>query len=146
MEKFINKEQLRDNFKMLLALEWHGIRIENTKEEPSNFGFTKTIFYYSVPESSSIELNSNDKYLNDAIKTSDGLKRLAEEAMIDMCIDPIKQVDVGEFIDHIKNNISDYFEFHASIRNGEIWNEEMGDNRIKEIYEEIKNAKQYKKV
>lgn len=141
------KEQIADNFKIILNLEWLGIRIEDTKEERENFGFiTKTVYYYSVPESSVIELDN--KELNSRIKTSDGLKLLAKEALTDMLIDSCKTVypNDEEFIEDVKSNVSEYFKFCAKVRKGEVWNKEMGDNRVKELCEDIQKASQYSEV
>lgn len=143
----MDKKQLTDNLKTILNLEWLGVRIEDTKEEKGNFGLTtKTVYYYSVPESSIIELDNQD--LNIKIKTSDGLKLLAKEILTDMLINSCKEAypDDEEFIEDIENNISEYFKFCAKVRVGEVWNKEMGDNRVKELCEDIKKAAQYKEV
>lgn len=143
----MDKKQLTDNFKTILNLEWLGIHIEDTKEERENFSFTtKTVYYYSVPESSIIELDN--KELNSRIKTSDGLKLLAKETLTDMLINSCKEAypDDEEFIDDVKNNVSEYFKFCAKVRIGEIWNKEMGDNRVKELCEDIQKAAQYSEV
>lgn len=143
----MDKKQLTDNFKTILNLEWLGVRIEDTKEERGNMGFTtKTVYYYSVPEFSIIELDNQD--LNSRIKTSDGLKLLAKETLIDMLINSCKEVypDDEEFIEDVKNNISECFKFCAKVRVGEVWNKEMGDNRVKELCEDVQKAAQYKEV
>lgn len=137
----MDKQQLDDNFKTLLNLEWLGIRIEGTKEEG-----LKTVYYYSVPESSIIELDN--KELNNRIKTSDGLKLLAKEALISALINSCKSEypDDEEFIEDVKNNISNYCKFRAKVRKGEVWNREMGDQRVKELCEDIQRATQYSEV
>ena len=121
--------------------------IEDIKEERSNFGFTtKTVYYYSVPESSIIELDNQD--LNSRIKTSDGLKLLAKETLTDMLIKSCQTAypNDEEFIEDVKSNVSEYFKFCAKVRKGEVWNQEMGDNRVKELCEDVKKAAQYKEV
>lgn len=142
-----SKERIENNYKIILTLEWFGVRIEDVKEENDDSNLMiKTVYYYSVPESSTIEID--DKDWNARIKTADKLKLLAKEVLSDMLINSCKDVlpDEEEFIEDIKNNTSDYFKFYAKVRKGEIWNKEMGDNRIKELHEEIKNASQYNEV
>lgn len=137
-----SKEQLENNFQIIFNLEYLGIRIEDVKEENSSFGLIpKTVYYYSVPESSTIEVDNT-------VKTSDDLKIFAKKLLIDMIIDSCKDAypDDEEFIKDVENNTSDYFKFYAKVRKGEVWNKEMGDNRIKELGEEIENAIQYKEV
>lgn len=140
------KEQLNNNLQVILGLEWLGIRIEDIKEESDNFGLSKTIYYYSVPESSVIESDSEE--LNARIKTSDGLKLLAKETLIEMVIGACEAAypDDKEFIDDIQNNISEYFKFKAKVRKGEVWNKEKGDNRVQELCGEILQGTQYSEV
>lgn len=143
----MDKKQLTDNFKTILNLEWLGVRIEDTKEERGNLGFTtKTVYYYSVPESSIIELDNQD--LNSRIKTSEGLELLAKETLTDMLINSCKMAypNDEEFIEDVKSNVSEYFKFCAKVRKGEVWSKEMGDNRVKELCEDIQKAAQYKEV
>lgn len=147
MRNEYSKEQIEKNFNIILGMEYLGIHIEDTKEEKGNFGFTtKTIYYYSVPESSTIEVDN--KELNAKIKTSDGLKLLAKESLTDMLIDSCKDAypDDEEFIKDIKDNKSEYFAFYAKIRSGEVWNEDMGKSRVKELCEDIKKASEYKEI
>lgn len=140
-------EQFKDNFKIILKLAWLGVSIEDVKQETYNSGLTiKTTYYYSVPESSTIELDNQE--LNIRIKTSDGLKLLTKEILTDMLINSCKREfpDDEEFIEDVKNNISDYFKFYAKVRKGEIWNKELGDNKVKELCKDIKMASQYKEI
>ena len=133
----MDKKQFTDNFKTLLNLEWLGVHLEDTKEEVGDDFITKTVYYYSVPESSIIELDDNE--LNNRIKTSDGLKLLAKEVLIDLLLKSCEAAypDDEEFIEDVKNNTSSYFKFRAKVRNGEVWNKEMGDLRVKELCEDI---------
>ena len=146
MEEF-NKEQLAANIETVLYLEYLGVRFEDTREEKDSYGFhSKTIYLFSVPESSTIELE--DEELNARIKTADALKRLAKESIIDMMIKSFK-IQFGEdeeCIEDIKNNTSNYFKFYAKVRKGEVWNKELGDNRIKELTNELKEAREYKEI
>ena len=146
-DKNMNNEQITNNFNIILTLEWLGICIEETKEEVGDFGITgKTVYYYSVPESSTIEVD--DENLNNAIKTSDGLKLLAKGTLIDIAVNACKEEypDDEEFIEDLKNNASNYFKFRARVRTGEVWTKEMGDNRVKELCEDITKASQYTEV
>lgn len=143
----MNYENIEKNLHTILGLEWLGIHIEDTKTEDDDFGFaTKTVYYYSVPEFSIIEVDNIA--VNNRIKTANGLKSLAKEALIERLINTCKSAypDDKEFIEDIKNNTSNYFKFYAKVRKGEVWNKELGDQRIKEILEEIENAAGYKEV
>lgn len=147
MEELINKEQLADNIETVLTLEWLGIRFEDTKEENGSCGlFSKTAYYFSVPEASTI--TTEDKELNDRIQTANGLKYFAKEQLINMMINSFESAygDDKEFTDDVRNNIHDYFKFYAKVRVGEIWNKELGDKRIKELTEEIKEASKYREI
>jgi hypothetical protein len=147
MSNEYDKEQIKDNLQTILGLEWFGIRIEDTKEMSEPYGIaTKTIYYYSVPETSTIEIE--DVEVNKRIKTADGLKLIAKETLTAMLIDSCKSLypDDEEFIEDVKNKISDYFKFYAKVRKGEVWNKEMGDNRVKELCEKIQNANEYKEI
>lgn len=136
-------KQFEDGLITLLNLEWLGIRIEDIKDG----GLTApTTYYFSVPESSVIEVD--DEELNSRIKSSDDLKLLAKEELMGMVINSCKEAypDCEELIADIKNDTSEYIRFCAKVRAGEVWNKEMGDNRIKELREEIQGATQYKEV
>lgn len=143
----MNEGQLASNIEQVFLLEYLGIRFEDTREEKDSYGFhSKTIFLFSVPESSAIELE--DEELNARIKTADALKRLAKESILDMMIDSFKAQfgEDKEFLEHIKNNTSDYFKFYAKVRKGEVWTKELGDNRIKELTDDIKKASEYESI
>jgi hypothetical protein len=147
MSNEYNKEQIEGNLKTIFGLEWCGIRIEDTQEVSSNYGLTtKTIFYYSVPETSTIEVE--DVELNKKIKTADGLKLVAKETLTAMIVDSFKSVypDDDELIEDIITNMSDYCKFYAKVRKGEAWSKEMGDNRVKELCGEIQKANEYKEI
>lgn len=143
----MNNEQITNNFNTILTLEWFGICLEGTKEEADDSGIVaKTVYYYSVPESSTIEVD--DENLNNAIKTSDGLKLLAKGTLIDMVVNACKAEypDDEEFIEDLKNNASNYFKFRARVRTGEVWTKEMGDNRVQELCKDIEKTSQYSEV
>ena len=137
-----NKEWMQANMQALFTLEWLGIRFEDVKEEHGLSG--KVIYYFSVPETSTIV--TEDETLNEKIKTADGLKQLAKETIIDVIIDSCNH-EYGEYLfADIRDNISDYFQFRAKVRSGEVWTKELGDNRMKELTNEIKQAGEYKEV
>ena len=141
------KNQVKRNLTITMNLEWLGVRFEETKEESDNFGLTtKTVYYYSVPESSAIELDNDE--LNARIKTSDGLKLLAKELIAEMFIGFCKTAypDDKEFVDDIKDHISEYLKCRARVRSGEVWNREMGDKRIQELHGDMKASSQYTEV
>lgn len=145
----MNKEKQFENYlSIMFGLEWLGIRMVETKEEKDSnwFSTTKTAYYFSVPESSTIEVENQE--LNARIKTSDGLKALAKETLTDMMIDACEQ-EYGKdkwFIKDVRNNVSEYFKFYAKVRKGEVWTKELGDNRMKELTEEIQKAAGYSEV
>lgn len=143
----MNEERFNDNFKVLLALEKLGIRTEDVKTEGGAFKYTtKTAFYYSVPESSTMEVE--DAEINARIKTPDGLKLLAKEIIADAIIDACKAEypDEEDFVEDIKKNASTYFKFYAKVRIGDIWTNEKGDARVKELCEDIQRTAQYREV
>lgn len=134
-------KQLLNNLKTSFLLEWYGIRMEDNKE----IGVT-THQYISVPESSTIEVE--DPELNTKIKTADGLMSIAKDMLVKMLLDSCRIVSDNdeEFVQEVKDNISEYLKVYAKVRKGEVWTEEMGDARIKEVEAEIRQASEYKEV
>ena len=56
-----SKEQIKKNLKTVLTLEWLGVHIEDTKELTDEYGIlSKTVYYFSVPETSIIEEDGNE--------------------------------------------------------------------------------------
>lgn len=142
-----SKEQLEKNLKTVLTLEWLGVHIEDTKEVTDEYGIpSKTIYYFSVPETSTIEVKN--KELNKKIKTPEGLIALTKESITDMLIDCCNDIfdDDKEFIEEIKNNTSDYFKFYAKVRTGEKWNKDLGDAMVKQLTDDLHAASAYKEV
>lgn len=142
-----NTEQIQKNIKILFMLEYLGVHIDNTKEEVDEYGIPgKQIYYFSVPETSTIELE--DKVLNSQIKTSDGLIALAKRELSDMVIDSCKDGfgDDDEFCEEIKDNLSNYLKFYAKVRTGETWNKELGYNAVEKIKDKLKNTSGYVEV
>lgn len=137
-----DRNQIEENLKAVLSLEYYGIHIEDTKEQD-----LKILYYFSVPEKSTMEI---DNALNDKIKTADGLIKIAKESLTQIIINSCKaefddEEEDEEFYNDVKNNISDYALFYAKVRKGEIWNEEMGKAAIQKVINEIKNNS-YKKL
>ena len=135
------EELIKRNTTRLVNLEYLGIRIEDEKEEGS-----KTAYYYSVPESSTLEVEN--KELNSRIKTANDLKNLAKETIVVMILDNcLKEFgEDAEFLYDIKNNTSDYFKFYAKVRKGEQWNKDLGDAMVKTLMDDIKAVSAYKEV
>lgn len=142
-----SREQIEKNLKTVLTLEWLGVHIEDIKETNDEYGIpSKTIYYFSVPETSTIEIA--DKKVSERIKTSEGLISLAKEEILDMLMDSCKDVfgDDEEFLEEVKNNTSDYFKFYAKVRAGEKWTKELGDAIVKKLTDEIHAVSAYKEV
>ena len=137
MDSF-RKERIEENIAVALKLEYLGVRFEDVKEYPE-----KLLYYFSVPESSTIEVN--DVVLNAAIKTADGLKRLAKEMIIEMIAKSIPDCD-DDFIEYLKNNSSDYLQCFAKVRKGEVWTKELGEQRIQELMEELRETGGYEVI
>ena len=137
MDNF-RKERIKENAIITCKLEYLGVRFEDTKEYPE-----KILFYFSVPESSTIEVN--DVKLNADIKTADGLKHLAKEMIIEMVAKSTPECD-EDFIEYLKNNSSDYLQFFAKVRKGEVWTKELGEQRMQELMEEIRITGGYEVV
>lgn len=145
--KNFDKEIIEFNINTVFGLEYLGVHFEDTREEKDAYGFhSKTIFLFSIPESSTIELE--DKELNTRIKTADELKRLTKEIIVDMMIKSfIAQFgEDKEFLDHIKDNTHDYFKFYAKVRSGETWNKELAEQRMKELNQELQEASGYREI
>ena len=142
-----NKEQISDSATIIFNLEYLGVHFEDVKEEKSKYGFfTKMAYYFSVPEFSTIEVDNEE--LNARIKTADGLKRLAKDELCAMIVKAYEN-DFGkdkDLLDYLKNNTPDYLKFYAKVRKGEIWSKELGDQRIKELIDEVQKASGYEVV
>lgn len=144
-----SKEVLEEVYKTTLALEYVGIHTENTKWVNDELGIPTILhFYFSVPETSTID--DHEK-----LKTADDLISVAKEELLDIIkdlyIDAYGKDEFGsEFLDEFKedlnNNPSKYVKFFAKVRKGEVWNKEKGEETIKKITSEIKKASGYKEV
>jgi hypothetical protein len=137
-----NSKQTEENLKTVLTLEYLGIHIEDIKERDF-----KQLYYFSVPEKSTIETND---FLNDQIKTSDGLIQVAKDFLAVMILDSCKsefddEEEDEEFYKDVENNISEYALFFVKVRQGEVWDEEMGKTAVNKAVELLKNLS-YKQV
>lgn len=142
-----SREQIEKNLNTVLTLEWLGVHIEDTKEVTDEYGIiSKTVYYLSVPETSTIEVEDNE--LSKKIQSSDGLISLAKEEILDMIMDSCNDMfgDDDEFLEEVKNNTSDYFKFYAKVRKGETWTKELGNANVKKIADEFHKASSYKEV
>ena len=134
-----NKKQIEENLKTVLTLEYMGIHIENTKEQ----GF-KQLYYFSVPERSTLKVES----AKEQAETADDLIQVAKAALTEMILDSCKSEfddEDEEFYKDVENNISDYALFFAKVRKGEVWNKEMGKAAVNKAVEPLKNLL-YKQV
>lgn len=135
-----NSKQIKENLKTVLTLEYMGIHIEDTKEQDF-----KQLYYFSVPERSTLKLESE----KEQAETADDLIKVAKETLIKMMLDSCKSVfgdaEDEEFYKDIENNISDYALFFTKVRKGEVWDKEMGKTAVNKIVEQLKNSS-YKQV
>ena len=134
----MNKQEMANSVKTLMAMEWYGIRAEKSTEVEYT-----THHYISVPESSTIEIE--DQELNAQIKTSDGLISLGKDMLVKSLLEACMAVSNNDedFIDDVKNNISEYIKVYARVRHGEVWTKEMGDARVEELINELKDEMVY---
>lgn len=136
-----NSKQTEENFKTVLTLEYMGIHMEDTKEQ----GF-KQLYYFSVPEKSTLKIES----AKEQAETADDLIKVAKAALTEMILDSCKSEyadgeEYEEFYKDVENNISEYALFFAKVRQGEVWNKEMGKAAVNKIVESLKNLS-YKQV
>ena len=137
--KLNNSKQIEENLKTVLTLEYMGIHIENTKDQ----GF-KQLYYFSVPERSTLKVES----AKEQAETADDLIKVAKAALTEMILDSCKSEfddEDEEFYKDVENNISDYALFFAKVRKGEVWNKEMGKAAVNKAVESLKNLS-YKQV
>ena len=136
-----NSKQTEENFKTVLTLEYMGIHMEDTKEQ----GF-KQLYYFSVPEKSTLKTES----AKEQAETADDLIKVAKAALTEMILDSCKSEyadgeEYEEFYKDVENDISEYALFFAKVRQGEVWNKEMGKAAVNKIVESLKNLS-YKQV
>lgn len=136
-----NPKQIEENLKTVLTLEYMGIHIEDTKEQ----GF-KQLYYFSVPERSTLKVES----VKEQAETADDLIKVAKTILTEIILDTYKAEyadgeEDEEFYKDVENNISDYALFFAKVRKGEVWNKEMGKAAVNKAVESLKNLS-YKQV
>ena len=136
-----NPKQIEENLKTVLTLEYMGIHIEDTKEK----GF-KQLYYFSVPERSTLKVES----AKEQAETADDLIKVAKAALTEMILDLCKsEFDDDEenekFYKDVENNISDYVLFFAKVRRGEVCDKKMGKAAVNKVVEPLKNLS-YKQV
>lgn len=136
-----NPKQIEENLKTVLTLEYMGIHIEDTKEK----GF-KQLYYFSVPERSTLKVES----AKEQAETADDLIKVAKATLTEMILDLCKsEFDDDEenekFYKDVENNISDYVLFFAKVRRGEVWDKKMGKAAVNKVVEPLKNLS-YKQV
>lgn len=136
-----NPKQIEENLKIVLTLEYMGIHIEDTKEK----GF-KQLYYFSVPERSTLKVES----AKEQAETADDLIKVAKATLTEMILDLCKsEFDDDEenekFYKDVENNISDYVLFFAKVRRGEVWDKKMGKAAVNKVVEPLKNLS-YKQV
>ena len=134
-------KQNEENLKTVLTLEYMGIHMEDTKEQ----GF-KQLYYFSVPERSTLKTES----AKEQAETADDLIKVAKAALTEMILDSCKSEyadgeEYEEFYKDVENNISEYALFFAKVRQGEVWNKEMGKAAVNKTVESLKNLS-YKQV
>ena len=116
-----NLEYIKENLRTILKLEYLGIHIEDIKEK--NF---KQLYYFSVPERSELQVESA-KDLIDVAKVT------LTKMVLDSCKSEFDDEEYEEFLNDVDNNISDYILFFAKVRQGEVWNKEMGEAAVNNI-------------
>ena len=120
-----NKKQIEENLKTVLTLEYMGIHIEDVVDD------FKQLYYFSVPERSTLKVES----IKEKAETAEDLMKVAKTILTEIILDTCKAEladgeENEEFYKDAENNISDYALFFAKVRQGEIWNKEMGEAAV----------------
>ena len=137
-----SKEELTRTLNTILALELYGIFIEKTKEIIEEDGTGKIVYFFSVPESSTMELDENDKY-KDLVKTSDGLIKVAKDALSELLIESFNETFDDDEMN--EEDIEKYIKFYAKVRTGDHWSIQKGKEKLDATINSIKNP-EYKSV
>lgn len=135
-----NPKQIEENLKTVLTLEYLGIHIEDVVDD------FKQLYYFSVPERSTLKVES----AKEQAETADDLIKVAKTILTEIILDTCKAEladgeENEEFYKDVEDNISDYALFFAKVRQGEIWNKEMGKAAVNKAVEPLKNLS-YKQV
>ena len=136
-----NSKQIEENLKTVLTLEYMGIHMEDTKEQGFFF-----FFFLCGPDRSTLKTES----AKEQAETADDLIKVAKAALTEMILDSCKSEyadgeEYEEFYKDVENNISEYALFFAKVRQGEVWNKEMGKAAVNKTVESLKNLS-YKQV
>ena len=135
-----NPKQIEENLKTVLTLEYMGIHIEDVVDD------FKQLYYFSVPERSTLKVES----VKEQAETADDLIKVAKTILTEIILDTYKAEyadgeEDEEFYKDVENNISEYALFFAKVRQGEVWNKEMGKAAVNKAVESLKNLS-YKQV
>lgn len=118
-----------------------GIHIEDTKEQDF-----KQLFYFSVPERSTLKVIS----AKEQAEAAEDLIQVAKTILTEIILNTYKTEyadgeEDEEFYKDVENNISEYALFFARVRQGEIWNKEMGKAAVNKVLGKLLNPL-YKQV
>lgn len=135
-----NPKQIEENLKTVLTLEYMGIHIEDVVDD------FKQLYYFSVPERSTLKVES----AKEQAETADDLIKVAKTILTEIILDTCKAEyadgeEDEEFYKDVENNISEYALFFAKVRQGEVWNKEMGKAAVNKAVEQLKNLS-YKQI
>lgn len=144
-----DKEFEMEGVRIALSLEYYGIHIEGVQEMDPFKDISNPIiakYYFSVPESSTLEEDKLDEETNKLIKTSEGLILFAKKELCKLISLSCEAVLDDEEIEELKLGKTNYIKFFAKVRIGEVWNKEMANKKLKEFLVEIKVASGYSEV
>ena len=99
-----------------------------------------------MPERSTLKVKSAKKQA----ETADDLIQVAKTILTEIILDTYKTEyadgeEDKEFYKDVENNISEYALFFARVRQGEIWNKEMGKVAVNKVLGKLLNSS-YKQV
>lgn len=135
-----NTKQIEENLKTVLTLEYMGIHIEDVVDD------FKQLYYFSVSERSTLKVES----AKEQAETADDLIKVAKTILTEIILDTYKTEyadgeEDEEFYKDVENNISEYALFFAKVRQGEVWNKEMGKAAVNKVLGKFPNPL-YKQV
>lgn len=133
-------KDIKNELDSMLALEYLGIRIEESYSE--NNMFSTMITKFSVPEKS---------IFKDKTYLSEELISKAKSVITEMITGKCKSDELYDNEeDDLLNFIDNTCKFYAKVRAGETWTEDKGKERIKELTKQLNNsvnqASNYKEV
>nr|DAT08971.1 MAG TPA: hypothetical protein [Bacteriophage sp.] len=111
-----------------------GIHIEDVVDD------FKQLYYFSVPERSILKVES----VKEQAETAEDLMKVAKTILTEIILDTYKAEladgeEDEEFYKDVENNISEYALFFAKVRQGEIWNKEMGKAAVNKALGKFQN-------